>query len=367
MNKKITLMLITAALCASAWSCGSKVGSGSGSSSVETTSADVTAAESETSAESSGAAETPSEDDTLPPATAAPATIGADGRYKTPEGLFSFTVADNYKPVASESEEYDMAFKEEGNDLLIGIKSIIDMHQTAKGFSEGVLPEYEKKFSEVSVKEETVNGLPAAKLTAVYNEGSEKYIFSYTMVQYGNGDLFTVMYSTPATSSFSPDGDIEAMLNSLEYTGAPLKSGDEVCECGSFKCTVGDRFYIRSKNQSNMSFGYNLANSISEYMCRGYFREEEGTSAETLASETVSKWDGNDSVTGITNEKTEFMGHEAYCVKWTVTRSVFVLDVTTYYFEENGKVYAAAMSSYQDITEQFANDSQAVFDSVTFS
>lgn len=360
MNKKLTLMLIAASLCASAWSCGSKVGSGDSSSPAETASASDTAAQSETAA---GASST---DGIVPEETKAPATQSADGRYNTSDGLFSFAVSEDYKLVEDASAEYDMAFRNESSNVVIGITSVTGKHQSAKGFSDGIVPDYQQKFKEVNVEDLTVNDMPAEKLTALDENDGEQYIFSYTMVQYGNGDLFTVMYSVPATSSFSPEGDIADMLSSLEYAGEPLKTGDEVCDCGGFKLTVGDKFYIKDKGDNSVAIKYNLAGTLAEYMCQLAIQEKEGASVQELASELADKWNGIDYASEVSESKVDFYGRDAQCVSYKIEKGDYRFTVTTYFFEENGKVYSATLTADTSAAEQFANDCQSVLESLAF-
>lgn len=360
MNKKITLMLITAALCASAWSCGSKVGSGDSSGTTAAVSSE-TASAADTSAQTT-AADTAA--DTA--AESVPATVGADGRYKTPDGLFSFKVGDNLKLVENGSGEYDYAFSAGDDGSMLGIKAVTNMHQTAIGFSESIVPTYEEKFDNVVCKEVEVNGLPAAKLAANYTDNGQNFVFVYTMVQYGNGDLFTLMATLNANGSYNYDEDFDAILASVEYTGAPLKTGGETCETDSFSFTVGDKFYVYSKDSGEASVKYNLANDSSEYLCKMSIKAEEAASVEELAESIGKKRRENTNTKSFEEGTEEFLGRESHSSLWKLEAKSIPLTCEQHIFEVNGKVYSVTIIAQTNGFARFTDDCEKILETLSF-
>ena len=360
MNKKITLLLIAASLCASAWSCGSKVGSGDSGTTAAVSSETASAAD--TSAQATPA-------DTAAADTAAediPATVGADGRYRTPDGLFSFKVGDSLKPVENSSGEYDFAFSAEDDGSMLGVKAVTGMHQTAIGFSESIVPTYEEKFQNVVCKEVEVNGLPAAKLAANYTENGQNFVFVYTMVQYGNGDLFTLMATLNANGSYNYDEDFDAILASVEYTGAPLKNGDETCETDSFSFTVGENFYVYSKDSGEASVKYNLANDSKEYLCKMSITAEKAASVEELAESIGKKRMENSKTTSYEEGTEDFLGYSSHMSLWKLETNSMALTCEEHIFEVNGKVYSVTMIAQKDGFSHFSGDCEKILKTLSF-
>ena len=192
-NRKILSAL--ALLCAvSLCSCG-----GGSSDSESSAAKDTTAAV--TSAAISTADTTADEDTTASAEATAEKTTEAETtgstvemiQYKTGDRQFRFEVPDNLKlDKTLHEEDCEYCFTADSMSI-IGVSSYGDIHYTAKGFMQEMLPDFESKFTDVSLEETTVNGHPAMKMTASKEAEGTTVDTVYYIVQYGNGELFMLI------------------------------------------------------------------------------------------------------------------------------------------------------------------------------
>ena len=341
--KRISLLLALAVLTGAMWGCGSNDSS------------------SESAAASTAAATTAA---TTEGTTASKPRAEGMNYYDTKDGMFTFALSSDYKDYKNEMmDDCEYSFTPDGM-AAIGFMSLIDYHYSAKGFTEGMVDDFKEKFDDVDWEETTVNGLPAVRLTAKKNMDGTENTFEYYMVQYGNGDLFMVLMGTPVVSSYKID--IEEIFSNVEYKGEPLKTGDELCDCGSFELTVPEKLYATEKSDGKVKIVNNLANSMNEYMCRLAVIEETDDSAESAFNDYYTKRSGNNKTVSIEKGETEIAGHKAYRIFWKINASSFSLTTDTYIFDENGKVYSITITAENSEFDKFSAECQPVIDSLSF-
>jgi hypothetical protein len=353
------------------WSCG---GSKSSSSNNENTSstAESSSAGETSSATAAQTTEKPTKSDVpqIPTVTEGETVtseqISVYDSFTTSDEMFSFSVKGDVKQyIGSDADEYEFAFKHSKYDAMIGVVSVSGMHQTAKGFSESIVPHYQEVFNNVSCTETEVNGLPAQKLTAVCNKEGEMYSFSYTMVQYGNGDLFVVMETKPMSSSYSCAEEIQSIFDSLSYYGAPVKTKEEVFDSRHFSITVGKELCIDSSSADDVFIKYNFQDTLEDSLCKLNVTCKEGTAAKDEADSAYQNFVGNKYTNELRRDTAEMAGHSAEHFVRSVT--VQNIDVVSeiFYFDENGITYKLQCTAPKALAEKFMSDVKPVMDSMT--
>lgn len=282
--------------------------------------------------------------------------------YDTNGGFFSFGTDETLKQYEGETkEDYEFAFQAGDDDTLIGILTITGLHQTAKGFSESVLPDYEDEeiYSNVKGEELTIAGNPAYRITADA-EGDISY--SEIMIQFGNGDLFTVFATASKDYVQECEKQTEIILNSVEFKGDPLKTEPETYENDYFSITAGEKWYFRSMKNDFASISLNLQNDISEMMYAFSFSAlPDASDKETTAEDAAAKLGQYEFNQDITRDTAEYMGFDAEHIRYLNPMDAFV---DYYIFEKDGVCYQAIEVCPTNMTEQYQTDIQEVIDNI---
>ena len=278
--------------------------------------------------------------------------------YDTKDGMFTFALSSEYKEYANEMLN-DCEYTFTPDDMTaVGFMPMVDYHHTAKGFTMGMMDDFYAKFDSVDWEETTVTGLPAVKLTARKKINGTDNTFEYYMAQYGNGDLFMVAMGIPAVSSYKID--IEEIFRNVEYKGAPLKTGEESCQCDCFELTVPEAFYVSNNKDNTVGLKHNLANSTAEYMCKLSFSKDSAASAEKARDTFYEKRSSNKSTVSIEKSEAEIAGRKAYRVFSKTESATASLTLESFYFEENSSVYSISIIADKDIYEQFKEECQPI-------
>ncbi|MBR4627646.1 MAG: hypothetical protein IKO47_08115 [Ruminococcus sp.] len=368
--KRIPLIIALAMLTGSLWSCGSSSSSSeetTGTSAASTAAASAsTEAEEDTTEETS--AEKTSEADTTEETSAGTESSSEkeihSEQYKTGDGLFKFRVPDTLSKNDNDIIE-DSEFKfDNGQDAVIGISSYGGLHYTAKGFAEGLVPDFENEFSDVSCEETEMNGQPAEKLSAFMEKNGERYVFDTYFIQYGNGELFSLAYAYPSSSSYSISQDVQFILDSVEFTGSELKKRAANYTGKGFDMKIDEKFYIKSKDDYNVTVKYNLVDSIDEYTASMKISAEKVDDVKANADDIYSKWQAHKSTENIGRDTAEFLGRQADHIYRTVTVSGVRLSTEYYIFKDGDTTIAATLTIPEKISDKFLSDIQPLLDSV---
>ena len=359
-NRKILSVL--ALICAVSLSgCGSKSSSSAES---DTTAAVTTASSVTSSAEESTEAETDaektSEEESSEAETAANTVEKV--KYKTADKQFTFEVPENLKlddtGLAADCEYGFIA----DNKTIIGVSSYYDMHYTAKGFMEGMIPDFEAKFDNVKLEETTVNGQPAAKMTASKEENGLKIDTVYYIVQYGNGDLFMLMYATSPESSYDPVPDVEGLFASIEYKGKELRTEPERFSNKSFKCVIDEKLGVKSRDDYNVTVRYNLVDNIDGYTCSMRISTEKVDDVQAKFDETYNSWSSHKTTKNITKDTAQILGHDAQHIRRTLTVTGVDAVAEYYIFNDGATTIAVTMIYSESMADRFPSDVKSMLD-----
>jgi len=360
--KRIPFILALAVLSGSLWSCG---GSGSSSSAENETSsaagtAAVTTAETSGNEDTTASEKTSAEEETTEAETTEKKTEAV--KYKTGDKQFTFEVPGNLRPDDTLlAEECEYCFTAD-NITAIGISSYSDLHYSAKGFVEGILPDFESKFDEVKAEDTTVNGLPAVKLTASEDKEGIKINTVYYTVQFGNGDLFMLMYSASPVSSYDPEPDVQSIFDSVVYKGEELRTEDEKFSNKSFKCLISNKLFVKSRDDYNVTVKYNLADNMDEYTCSLRISTEKVDDVQEKFDSTYNSWSSHKATKSISKDTAEILGHQAQHIR----RSLNVTSVdaiSEYYIFKDGSDTTALTFIYAESMEDtFKADISSMLD-----
>lgn len=280
--------------------------------------------------------------------------------YDTEDGLFRFGT----EPILAFAEgdsasDYEYSFTTGEENSLIGIMSVSGYHQTAKGFGEGTLPDYQSLYDNAEGSAAEYNGVPAYRIT--YSESGVKYIS--VMLQYGNGDLF-VINMTENTDKDEIEKIAENIIAAVEYKGEPLKTESEEYDCGYFSLTVPPEWYIKSETEEGVTLALNLQDNAGEVGCSYRLAAvPDKDSTRELANERFGKLSA---ASECSTEVVEAFGSEAFAVKTTMD----IMDIDTsmcfYYFEINGMCYEQFESFRADDEVKYREMIDLINESVEF-
>lgn len=280
--------------------------------------------------------------------------------FETADGLFSFGAP----PVLAfreddGSNDYEYSFTTGKNDSLIGVMSVSGYHQTAKGFGEGTLSDYENLYSEVSGEEIAFGDVPAYQITAL----SDNIRYVSTMLQYGNGDLF-VVNTTDSIGSSDALKSAAALCSTIEYNGEPLKSSPETYENDYFSITAPEKWYFKVKDSESVTLSLNLQGSIEDL---GYSFSLKALPAmgniTELANDKFSKLSEKGECRV---EKSQFLGSEARTVFSETQIDDITLKREHCYFKAYGTCYEAFLLYTEENESQFKNDLREITESIRF-
>ncbi len=281
--------------------------------------------------------------------------------FETADGLFSFGTPPDLAFREDDSvNDYEYSFTTGKENSLIGVMSVSGYHQTARGFGEGTLSDYEKVYSDVKGESITIGDVPAYQITAY----SDKISYNSIMLQYGNGDLF-VVNTTDNKGKNDAAKAAAALCSTIKYKGEPLKSSPETFENDYFSITVSEKWYFKSKDSEGVSVCLNLQESIEDM---GYSFSlkalPKGGDITLLANERF----GELSESGECRvEESEFLGSGAQSVFSEKQLGEITLKREHRYFKVNGTCFEAVLLCTDANKEQFDKDIQTITESIKFS
>ncbi len=280
--------------------------------------------------------------------------------FETADGLFSFGTPP-YLAFREDdsSNDYEYSFTTGKENCLIGVMSVTGYHQTAKGFGEGTLSDYEKVYSDVKGESITIGDVPAYQITAY----SDKISYRSIMLQYGNGDLF-VVNMTDNKGKNDAEKAAAALCGTIKYKGEPLRSSSETFENDYFSITVSEKWYFKSKGSEGVTVCLNLQESIEDM---GYSFSLKALPDEGDITMLANERFGELSESGECRvEKSEFLGSEAQSVFSEKQLGDITMKREHRYFEANGTCFEAILLCTDSNKEQFDKDIQTITESIIF-
>lgn len=278
--------------------------------------------------------------------------------YNTEDGCFRFGVKPELEE--TESEEYEYTFTNGEKDSLIGILSLTGYHQTAKGFSESILSDYKEVYDNVKGEEMTIGNAPAYRVTADAEGG---IVYTSTMVQYGNGDLF-VVNTTEAKGSEKCAEQTEIILNGLEFTGEPLKSENETFENDYFSVTIPEKFYFHKSDNESAAVRLNLQNSISELLYT--FSIDAMTGETDIKAIADAAYEKSSDKNSIAREASEFSEYPSERITFTDKISGETIITEQHFFKVNGTCFRVTIVCSDSMLDRFDSEMQPIIDKIVF-
>jgi len=286
--------------------------------------------------------------------------------FETVDGLFSFGTSENITQADADDstnnilgENCQFLFCDKEHDIFIGIMPVTDLHQTAEGFSAGLYAGYDEssEFDNLDGEPLTVGDAPAYRITA---DHENDYIFTVNTVQFGNGDIFAVISSSPESEREICERETNIILSSVSYSGEPLKTEPETYENSYFSIEISPKWYFRKSTDDFVSVSLNLQDSIDYMMYAFSLGKIDSTDIKAAADEEEEK---NGYQNEFSRETTEYLGCKA-----EHTRFINRIDAytDTYFFEKDGVVYRAVEVCSKDLTDSYKKDIEEIKSRISF-
>ena len=352
MKNKILLISLIAALSLSAVSCGSKDSSSesknTGSSSVSTTEnaepdedTGATAAETETEAPTETASENGSE-------------MPAD------DDLFTYDLPECAVENPDGYDEYlDNKYYDLGENAYIITYQTLDQHQSAHYAGTRQLNHEENQYTDIVSKDLEINGVPAYKFTAKFKENNVDCDCTSVCLQYGNGDIFTLVYAYPSAEKDKYEPICEEVISSVKYLGEPLKTEDEHYSSDICSMTVNKDFYIAEENVV-VSLKLNIFDKTEELVSRITVGP-----AKSTAEELKIKYEEDaDKYNSIESGQTDIGNYNANYVKFTRTAMNMSMEQCSYFVDTPNGSYEILVMSSEDMYDEFMERAKPIFDSL---
>ena len=356
MKNKILLISLIAALSLSAVSCGSK---DSSSESKNTGSSSVSTAEN--AEQNENVSETDTEEVTTENTKAADLTD-----IPQPEpipDLFSYDLPENAVE-KTELANPDRNYKtyEIGENASISFCPMIDYHQSAHFAGNSIMEDHiadeEKQYNDVVGSDLELNGVPAFKFTAKCIENNVDCDYSGVFLQYGNGDIFTMLSFYPSAEKDKYEPICEQVISSVKYLGEPLKTEDEQYSSDICSMTVGKDFYSVEKN-NGAAVQLNITNSMKEYMSRITVRP-----AEKTIEELQKSWEEKGKSENIESGEAAIGNYNAKYLKRDFTAIDMTLEHRSYFVDTTNGSYEIDVVCSGDEIEEFMERAKPIFDSL---
>ena len=356
MKNKILLISLIAALSLSAVSCGSK---DSSSESKNTDSSSVSTTENAEPDEDTGttAAETETE---------APTETASENGSEMPadDDLFTYDLPECAVENPDGHNKYlDNKYYDLGENAYIITYQMMVQHQSAHYAGNSIMERYmadeEIKYTDVAGSDLEINGVPAYKFTAKFKENNVDCDCTSVFLQYGNGDIFALVYAYPSAEKDKYEPICEEVISSVKYTGAPLKTEDEQYSSDICSMTVNKDFYIDEEN-GGVSLKLNIYDKTEELVSRITVRPAKST-AEELKIEYEEDADKYNSIEA---GQADIGNYNANYVKVTGTAMNMPVEQCSYFVDTPNGSYEILVMSSEDMYDEFMERAKPIFDSL---
>ena len=356
MKNKILLISLIAALSLSAVSCGSKDSSSesknTGSSSVSTT---------ENAEQNENVSETDTEEVTTENTKAADLTDIP--QPKPIPDLFSYDLPENAVE-KTELANPDRNYKgyQIGESAVILFGPMIDYHQSAHfagtSIMEAHMADEGKKYTNFTSSDLELNGVPAFKFTAKCIENNVDCDYSGVFLQYGNGDIFTMLSFYPSAEKDKYEPICEQIISSVKYLGEPLKTEDEHYSSDICSMTVGKDFYSVERN-NGVSVKLNITNSMKEYVSCITVRP-----AEKTIEELQKSWEEKGKHSNIESGEAAIGNYNAKYLKSNFTTTDRTFEQCSYFVDTPNGSYEILVMSSEGMYDEFMERAKPIIDSL---
>ncbi|MBP3379256.1 MAG: hypothetical protein J6K77_00115 [Ruminococcus sp.] len=285
--------------------------------------------------------------------------------YMSKCGKFTFGISENLE--ITEVDDFDLAFKTDKEDGVIGMFSFSGLHQTLKGSTDDVIASYNEEYTNVAVEDSTVNGVPCRSVTAdtvAPDEDETELKIRFSAFQYGNGDLIYIVYMGAADSQTQLEEHYQQMVSSIEYHGAPLKTEDETFSGKYYTVTVSPMWYIEER-MDGIKIGLNLQDDMYDVFYRLSLRDPiDGKSARDAAEDLNESKKKFESTVSSEIDETEICGYDAFRVKTNTKFREADSFLESYFFDKDGKCMNITFMYPNGREEEFRNDIQPILESL---
>ena len=356
MKNKILLISLIAALSLSAVSCGSK---DSSSESKNTGSSSVSATENAEPDENSGETDT----EEVTPENTKAADLTDIPQPEPIQDLFSYDLPENAVE-KTELADPDRNYKtyEIGENASISFCPMIDYHQSAHFAGNSIMEDHiadeEKQYNDVVGSDLELNGVPAFKFTAKCIENNVDCDYSGVFLQYGNGDIFTMLSFYPSAEKDKYEPICEQIISSVKYLGEPLKTEDEHYSSDICSMTVGKDFYSDERN-NGVAVKLNITNSMKEYVSCITVRP-----AEKTIEELKKSWEEKGKSENIESGEAAIGNYNAKYLKRDFTAIDMTLEHRSYFVDTPNGSYEIDVVCSGDEIEEFMERAKPIFDSL---
>ena len=352
MKNKILLISLIAALSLSAVSCGSK---DSSSESKNTDSSSVSTTENAEPDEDTGttAAETETE---------APTETASENGSEMPadDDLFTYDLPECAVENPDGHNEYlDNKYYDLGENAYIITYQTLDQHQSAYFAGTRQLNHEENQYTDIVSNDLEINGVPAYKFTAKCKENNVDQDYTSVFLQYGNGDIFALVYAYPSAEKDKYEPICEEVISSVKYLGEPLKTEDEHYSSDICSMTVNKDFYIAEENVV-VSLKLNIYDKTEELVSRITVGP-----AKSTAEELKIKYEEDaDKYNSIEAGQTDIGNYNANYVKFTRTAMNMPVEQCSYFVDTPNGSYEILVMSSEDMYDEFMERAKPIFDSL---
>ena len=295
--------------------------------------------------------------------------------YEAGGGVFSFSVdkesgLKEYN--SSEDGNYEFAFQNEDDGAMISVMSIVNFHQTIESVCKGREKDYAKIYTHILGSKTQIGGNPAYQITGSFKDGDTDFKFGSTGVQYGNGDLFFVIYTVPSANTEKYEKYANDIFSTIQYTGEPLKTDEETYETNYFSLKAGPEWCFYNKGEDQTTIIYNLAENDDSAMCTlkiTSFPISENGSAEQQVNEVTQTYEGNENVSNFIKAEGKVGEYDAHYVGYNLStgegdaKTVLYYDV--YFFDKDDRCYTITMLAPESVASKFMSGAMKVINTLT--
>lgn len=282
-------------------------------------------------------------------------------------GGFTFGISEELEII--EVDDFDIAFKTDREDSVIGMLSFSGFHNSLKGISDDMIADFNDKYTNVVYDESTVNGVPCFNITAdttADDPDETEMKIRFSALQYGNGDIFYLVYMGAAESQPQLEEYCQQLLNSIEYLGEPLKTEDETFSNEYYTVTASPMWYIEEKEKMNcLKIGLNLQDDPEDIFYEIRLNEP---NYETSPKDAAESW--NDTKKGVNStmsseiDEVEICGYDAFRVTTHTKVGETDIFLEKFFFDKDGKCMNIGFTYPNGREEEFKKDIQPILDSL---
>lgn len=277
---------------------------------------------------------------------------------------FTFGISEDLEII--EVDDFDIAFTN-GKDSVIGMRSFSGFHDTVKSGAVDMISYFEEKYTNVVHNESTVNGVPCFNITAdttAPDADETKFKIRYSELQYGNGDIFYLIYMGTAEAQPQLEEYYQQMLNSIEYLGEPLKTEDETVSNEYYTVTTSPMWYIEER-KGRIKIGLNLRNGTDEiFYSINLAPPDDEKNAKDAADSLKDKKKELDSTISSEIDETEICGYDAFRVTTHTKIGETDFFLETFFFDKDEKCRKISLTYPNGREEEFKKNIQPILESL---